>query len=136
MFNLGSINNLRSLTFVVAVGSRWRDGWHEELRMFVDHLKLSPPTKSLKELTISTQMFAIKEVTDFAGWKDLDFVISTLPSLEKVVINLHFLLYPAVSSAYARPGMQRLLPLSESRGILSIVVGSNIQLEKDLWSSS
>ena len=132
MFDLGSISNLGSLTFIVAV--RWTDGWEGEFLMLVDHLKHSPPTKSLKELTISIRIFRSRHgCEEFEGWKVLDLVISTLPSLERVVINLDFPLHPPLSYAYVIPAMRGLLPLSESRGILSIVTDDDTQLEEDMW---
>jgi hypothetical protein len=127
------------LTFTVV--KTWGYLGFQQLRAVIENLKSTAVTKRLKELIISLQVLdhgkpsatAVEIVTSFEGWNDLDQAISTLPTLQKVVINLDFLTYTAVTRQHVRPSMRQCLPLLDSRGILSIESSNIADLETLVW---
>jgi hypothetical protein len=66
------------------------------------------------------------KLSTFAGWKNLDDVLSSLPTLHKVFIYLNSNVRNAETTPQLQLAMEALLG---DRGILSVVTGDTIDLE-------
>jgi hypothetical protein len=114
--DLGIIENLQVVTFISYFG---REPWFYKI---LKYLKNPSVTKSLKEFTIGI-IFDYDELIrwpNFEGWKCLDAILFSLPTLQKVLT----VLVGFTSTSQLPSIIQGRLPLLESCGILSVVSGT------------
>jgi hypothetical protein len=128
---------LQFLTFKVKyVGVK---EWQRNFRI-IDVLKDTPVTQSLKGLTIGVITYldifldsaGWRDLYDSKIWKDLDFVLSSIPSLQRVLITFDIDSPDIPPQFWA--GMRASMPLLEELGVLTLAEGLVHPLEYEIWS--
>jgi hypothetical protein len=125
--DLGIIENLQVLTFIFNFELRFSE--------ILEYLKNPSVTKSLKELTFGVIFNDVifNEVetitrSNIKEWKDLDAILFSLPTLQKVLTVFTGDLSSRDNSRL--PDMiKRRLPRLKRRGILSVVAGKQSPLK-------
>jgi hypothetical protein len=133
--SLKGLQRLQFLTFhVTYVGVKeWERGFRA-----VDILKNPSITHSLKELTIGFVTYLEnlvdsdwRDIYDSKVWKDLDYVLSSIPTLQRVHI------YFDIESGHIPPqfwaGIWASMPLLKEWGILTLEEGYIKNLEREIW---
>jgi hypothetical protein len=135
--NLKGLHRLQFLTFKVKyVGVK---EWQRNFRI-IDILKDTLVTQSLKELTIGVITYlddfldesGWRDVYDSKIWKDLDFVLSSIPSLQRVLIAFDIDSPDIPPQFWA--GMRASMPLLKELGVLTLAEGLVHPLECEIWS--
>jgi hypothetical protein len=72
------------------------------------------------------------DIYDSKIWKDLDFVLSSIPALQRVVIQFDIRMCDIPPKFWI--GMRASMPLLEEWGILTLVEGDIDDLEQEVWS--
>jgi hypothetical protein len=135
IINLKGLHYLQFLNFNVRyVGVK---EWERGFRV-INVLKNASITHSLKELMIGfiTHLDNFvesdwRDIYDSKVWKDLDSVLSSIPTLQRVHI------YFDIERCHIPPqfwtGMQASMPLLEEWGILMLEEGYIKNLEREVW---
>lgn len=134
--DLGVVKKLRFLTldFTEWRASSSASEWTRALGLIVNYLKNPLVTKSLEFLAIRLQASVdVQALSNVVGWDDLDDILVSLQTLQRVVIDIHFWsIRVNPTTAQLQYFMQR-LPRLEARGMLSIVSGD---LKEEFGGSS
>jgi hypothetical protein len=105
-------------------------------------LKNPSVTKSLKELTVGIDArqdaFRLNWETIFLwnAWQELDVVLSSIPTLQRVDICFDFGYLPGNNASILALGAEEHLPLLSERGIVTLREGNIDRLEEDTWAAS
>jgi hypothetical protein len=137
------LTGLQHLQFLTLVG-QMTDFWVWEWGFRVaDILKNSSVTRCLKELTIgfvshqyiqSTRIDWIwQDILNSKVWKDLDLILSSVSTLQQVLIHFYFSSCNTVPGPFWA-GMRDSMPLLQERGILLFKTKGDAHPERDMWT--